>query len=175
MLFRSIMFSVANVSVASALRLMLKEIGLTFVVRDEVLLITTIEEAEYFLLNRVYPVADLVSHGDYTELLDLIKKTTALPKPGWCVDGGVGTVEPFSDSQVLVVSQTDEVHEQIEALLTTLRRARRMQGLSSSDLAFAPDVLNDHRESAPLPRRPLRPQRFVEPTNASWQVPVLHQ
>ncbi|MBM4002682.1 MAG: DUF1598 domain-containing protein [Planctomycetes bacterium] len=33
--------------------------------------------------------------ADFTSLIDLIKKTTGTPKPGWIDDGGVGTVEKF--------------------------------------------------------------------------------
>lgn len=35
------------------------------------------------------------NQADFTELMDLIKKTTGNPKPGWVDDGGVGTVEEF--------------------------------------------------------------------------------
>jgi hypothetical protein len=49
-----------GVSLRSALRLLLKELDLTYVVRDEVLLITTPDEAQSQLVTKVYPVADLV-------------------------------------------------------------------------------------------------------------------
>ena len=49
-----------GVSSKSALRLMLHELGLTYVIKDEVLLITTTEAAESKLSTRVYSVADLV-------------------------------------------------------------------------------------------------------------------
>ncbi|NLF72708.1 MAG: VWA domain-containing protein [Candidatus Anammoximicrobium sp.] len=49
-----------GISLRSALRLMLKDLGLTYVVKDEVLLITTPEEAESKLVTKVYPVGDLV-------------------------------------------------------------------------------------------------------------------
>jgi len=49
-----------GVSLRSALRLMLRELDLTYVIQDEVLLITTPEEAETKLTTKVYPVADLV-------------------------------------------------------------------------------------------------------------------
>jgi tetratricopeptide (TPR) repeat protein len=49
-----------GISLRSALRLMLKDLELTYVVRDEVLLITTPEEAESKLVTKVYPVGDLV-------------------------------------------------------------------------------------------------------------------
>lgn len=49
-----------GISLRSALRLMLHELGLTYLIKDEVLLITTPEEAENQLTTKVYPVADLV-------------------------------------------------------------------------------------------------------------------
>lgn len=49
-----------GVSLRSALRLMLRELDLTYMIENEVLLITTPEEAETRLSTKVYPVADLV-------------------------------------------------------------------------------------------------------------------
>ena len=49
-----------NITLRSALRLMLKQKQLTYVIRDEVMIITTPEEAESELVTKVYPVADLV-------------------------------------------------------------------------------------------------------------------
>ncbi|MGA7702882.1 MAG: hypothetical protein WCB27_25085, partial [Thermoguttaceae bacterium] len=49
-----------GISLRSALRLMLKKLNLTYLVDNEVLLITTPEEAENHLTTKVYPVADLV-------------------------------------------------------------------------------------------------------------------
>jgi uncharacterized membrane protein YgcG len=52
--------SLKGISLRSALRLMLRELDLTYVIRDEVLLVTTPEEVENHLTTKVYPVADLV-------------------------------------------------------------------------------------------------------------------
>jgi len=49
-----------GITLRSALRLILRDMDLTYVIRDEVLLITTPEEAESQLATKVYPVADLV-------------------------------------------------------------------------------------------------------------------
>ncbi len=49
-----------NITLRSALRLMLRELDLTYVIRDEVLLITTTAQAETIMTTKVYPVADLV-------------------------------------------------------------------------------------------------------------------
>ncbi len=49
-----------GISLRSALRLMLRDLGLTYLIKNEVLLITTPEEADNQLTTKVYPVADLV-------------------------------------------------------------------------------------------------------------------
>ena len=49
-----------GITLRSGLRLMLRELKLTYVIQDEVLLITTPETAEAHLTTKVYPVADLV-------------------------------------------------------------------------------------------------------------------
>ncbi|RCS54678.1 hypothetical protein DTL42_05995 [Bremerella cremea] len=52
--------NIEGISLRSALRLMLKELDLTYIVANEVLMITTQEEADSELITKVYPVADLV-------------------------------------------------------------------------------------------------------------------
>ncbi|NBP52496.1 MAG: hypothetical protein EBU70_15190, partial [Actinobacteria bacterium] len=52
--------NVSNVALRSALRLLLSDVDLTYIIKDEVLLITTKEKAEENLVVKVYPVADLV-------------------------------------------------------------------------------------------------------------------
>ena len=49
-----------GISLRSALRLTLREMDLTYVIKDEVLLITTPEVVDTMLTTKVYPVADLV-------------------------------------------------------------------------------------------------------------------
>ena len=57
---------------------LLKELDLTYVVRDEVLLITTPEEAESQLVTKVYPVGDLVNRGPKSlAALRLLKRIEA--------------------------------------------------------------------------------------------------
>ncbi|NMC19002.1 MAG: hypothetical protein GYA33_01170, partial [Thermogutta sp.] len=52
--------SLRGISLRSALRLLLRDLDLTYIIKDEVLLITTPEQADTDLLVKVYPVADLV-------------------------------------------------------------------------------------------------------------------
>src|SRR4029077_4314821 len=49
-----------NIALRSALKLMLKDHKLTYIIQDEVLIITTPEQAETQLVAKVYPVADLM-------------------------------------------------------------------------------------------------------------------
>jgi len=124
-----------GISLRSALRLMLRDLGLTYVVRDEVLVITTPEDAESTLLTRFYPVADLVlidpsepysrSNSDFQELIDLIQKTIA--PATWDTNGGQGAIDGSALAGALVVSQTNEIHEQIPGLLAGLRKVRDEQ------------------------------------------------
>jgi hypothetical protein len=50
----------AGITLRSALKIMLEPLELTYVIEDEVMKITTIEQAGLKLQTRVYPVADLV-------------------------------------------------------------------------------------------------------------------
>ncbi|MGI9176387.1 MAG: hypothetical protein ACR2IT_00850, partial [Pirellulales bacterium] len=52
--------NLSGISLRSALRLLLGNIDLTYLIKDEVLLITTKEKAQENLVVKVYPVADLV-------------------------------------------------------------------------------------------------------------------
>ncbi|HWB14424.1 MAG TPA: VWA domain-containing protein, partial [Pirellulales bacterium] len=52
--------SIKGITLRSALKLLLSELDLTYVIRNEVLMITSKTEAENLLSTRVYPVADLV-------------------------------------------------------------------------------------------------------------------
>jgi hypothetical protein len=55
-----ITMNLAGVSFRSAMRLMLDPLGLTYVIKNEVMLVTTKVKAEEDLITKVYPVADLV-------------------------------------------------------------------------------------------------------------------
>jgi hypothetical protein len=126
-------FSLQSVSLRSALRLMLRELDLVYQVDDEVLKITTAKESENALTMRVYPVGDFLesppnaagrlerSQG-LDRLLDLIESTVA-PNT-WEHVGGSGVLSPVEPWGLLVISQTEEVHEQVNRLLQTARRSR---------------------------------------------------
>ncbi len=147
-----------NVKVQTALRLILGELGLTFVTHDDVIMITTPEDAGSQLVTRVYDCRDLMKlpspvrrvkkmspapqqspigtpelpprvperkevgpDGGY-EIADLIDTITTTVMPdSWDEVGGPGSAADFKG--LLTVSQTQEVHEQIESLLNMLHKA----------------------------------------------------
>lgn len=65
------------------------------------------------------------SMADFDTLIDLITSTIA-PQT-WDAVGGPGSIEGFPTNLSLVVSQTQEVHEQIADLLDQLRRLQDLQ------------------------------------------------
>jgi hypothetical protein len=101
-----------------ALRPMLDDLDLTFVLRDESLVITTPEEADAGLITRCYAVQRLIEADDVDALIDAI--TTTVASDDWEHVGGPGAIDSIEG--VLGISQTREVHRQIEALLAALGR-----------------------------------------------------
>jgi general secretion pathway protein D len=65
------------------------------------------------------------SQADFDTLIDLITSTIA--PTTWDEVGGSGSVEGFDTNLSLVVSQTQDVHEQIADLLDQLRRLQDLQ------------------------------------------------
>jgi hypothetical protein len=119
-----------GISLRSALKLVLDEVQLKYVVHHGVLLITSTAKAESdeFMQTRCYPVEDLVLPEDdgcanFTSLNELLTATVATKS--WTDNGGTGTLFGFvaGNRPLLVVSQSEEVHEQIENMLEKLRKA----------------------------------------------------
>lgn len=125
-----------GISLRSALNLMLRELDLTWIIGDEVLLITTPEEAEMRLTVKAYDVADLVIcqkesgdlWADYGALIEVL--TTTVAPETWYDVGGAGsiTAAPFAGAEMLVIAQTSKVHEKIERLLEQLRAIAEQTG-----------------------------------------------
>ena len=122
----SITLQVQGISLKSALKLMLSQFSLTTVVEDEVLKITTKDAANVKLRTQVYDIHDVLRHSgpknepDFDSLIDLI--TNTLATQSWSAVGGPGAIDAFQPA-MLVISQTNEVHEQIEPLLAAIRKA----------------------------------------------------
>ena len=65
------------------------------------------------------------SMADFDSLIDLI--TSTVKPTSWDEVGGPGSIHPFPTNLSLVVSQTQEVHEEIVDLLEQLRRLQDLQ------------------------------------------------
>ena len=125
-------FAVSRISAKSAIALMLHALGLTAIVRYELLLLTTREEADNLLETRVYDVSDLVrgddgagiSRADLEPLMDSI--TECVSPITWDSVGGAGSIVALrvAGLGMLVVRQRGDVCEEIEALLAQLRAVR---------------------------------------------------
>lgn len=115
-------FAAQAPSARAALRQVLDPFDLTWTVRDECLLITTKDRAAESLTQRLYPIPCGVtvasSSLDFVSLIDLVMNT--IEPTTWNVVGGSGAIMILAEPPMLVVSQTEEVHDKIEALLGTL-------------------------------------------------------
>jgi hypothetical protein len=132
---------VKGLSCRTALRLLLDELDLAYLIRDQVLLITSKTEAENMLTTKVYPVFDLVVRPpdlpasrpglDFTSLIENIG--TNIAPTTWDEVGGPGAIQPFTNSAALVISQTTEVHEEIAEYLRAMREAGAAQKHQPTD------------------------------------------
>jgi hypothetical protein len=143
----------SGISLKSALNLLLRELGLTYSVQDEVLLITTRTESDQRLTTVVYDVSDLVEADrlqrqargevvleyDADPLIDAI--TAAVHPTSWQEVGGPGAICYVFGT--LVISQSYHVHEDVAKLLDHLRRvqAARPKQAQAGQPAADPNAL----------------------------------
>jgi hypothetical protein len=122
-----------DVSLRSALQLMLKKLQLVYIIQNEVLMITTPEEAESQFMTCVYDVRNLVekppepkgasASADYNPLVGEIEACVA--PDTWRENGkGAGDIRSVGPG-FLVIYQTSAVHEQISQMLAALRDMRQ--------------------------------------------------
>lgn len=131
-----------GVSLAAALRVVLSDVGLTWIVRDEVLTVTTREKAMENLVVVAYPLPRGFGDSrpaDFQSMIDLIQSTVAVAT--WDVVGGSGAIRPLEGAgePLLVVSQTSETHDEVENLL------RRVHERLLAEFTTGRPVLRVHR------------------------------
>ncbi len=129
---------VKDVSLRSALGLILRPLELAWMIRHESLMITTREEANANSKVRVYEVSDLVFGGlptqsivvadavpDFDSLIELIACMTA-PESWSEGTGPMSEIQglQYNGRNVLVIIQTDDVHLLIGDLLQSLRAVK---------------------------------------------------
>lgn len=120
-------FTANNVSLKNLFRLMLRDLDLTTATRDGAIQISTFEACEKNLVNRVYFLEGIgMAKGegevfDFDSLIQLVQTTVA--PDTWETLGGPSTMSPggIGNRPSVLVSTTDDVHAEIEALLKGLR------------------------------------------------------
>lgn len=125
--------TIKGITLESALDLMFSQLGLAWVIHDEVLLITSKAHAGEMIETRVYPVRDLLtgaaggfpgaSESDYDALIECLAEAAALHD---------GTPDPrairvYKPVGALVITRPMLVHYRIEKLLRALRQAAALQ------------------------------------------------
>lgn len=122
-----------GISLRSAIRLILHDLGLTYIIHEEVLLITTPENADARLLTEVYDVTDLVSVRDengkfWHDHDSLIRTIIATIQPRyWDSTGSINGIT-FGNTATLVVSHNEAAHDEIVALLARIRQVVKEHG-----------------------------------------------
>jgi len=115
----------SGITLRSGLKLLLEPKGLSYVVEDEVLKITTAEAATSHQLTRIYPVHDLASSSE-----ELKSLSEAIERGVGSVNWNRGefskiggTITPVLGTKALVIRQTYSAHEKVLELLDSLRAA----------------------------------------------------
>jgi hypothetical protein len=129
--------SVDGISLRSALRLILEDLDLTYVIQDEVLKITSKEKADEILTTRIYRVDDLLKRRvTIRELIDVVVAT--VQPDSWDESGGPGSIMPLAG--VLVVSQKLDCHEETADLLAALRLQLPKPAAAGDEEAASEDI-----------------------------------
>ncbi|MGC6441768.1 MAG: hypothetical protein ACON4H_03820 [Rubripirellula sp.] len=118
--------SIEEVSIRTMLTLLLTPLELTYRVDSEVLVFTTKDSAELNLVSRIYWLEGTgFPVGDMDSVIDVIQGT--LNPEFWEQLGGPGVIntltEGYGNRPAIIVSATQEVHRQIETLLTVMRES----------------------------------------------------
>jgi type II secretory pathway component GspD/PulD (secretin) len=113
---------ISGVTLQSALRLLLEPLGLTYLVEDEVLKITTQSKTSAKLITRTYPIGDLfTSRDDSAELVDALSCGLGLNPKG---DGQPKPIVVSTHSAALIARLSRSQNDQLLQLLRDLRDAR---------------------------------------------------
>ncbi len=116
-----------TVSLRTALRKVLGDLGLVYVVKDESIFVTTAVKARELMTTRTYYIGDLVNTGELSNgtrylpgiamkakaetaqaIVDMVKDT--IDPLSWLGNGGAGTIKFSPIGDALIVRQSAEVH-----------------------------------------------------------------
>jgi hypothetical protein len=120
----------AGITLRSALRLLLHDLELVYILEDEMLLITTKGIEKDTLSTKVYPVRDLLpkneqADGGTAENYQSLLAAIRCANPGlWQGSSPPGQVESVPSAAAIVVTHTEKTHEITAKLLAALRKAQ---------------------------------------------------
>ena len=158
----------------------LENIGLTYIVDHDVLLITTEEVAKATISTRVYDIHDFLAAesnldglGESDSAIVRAISTCVAPET-WSADGGTGSICLVPAAQSIVVTQTGDVHERITLLLADLRARLPTRGTAAQSESrpltriyrLVPPASGGDVTSADADRYVATIRRLVEPK--SW-------
>jgi hypothetical protein len=117
--------NVHNISLRSALRLMLNKLNLTYIIQNEVLHITTPSDVDAHLLTCVYDARPFLAATDDASVKSLMDTIVAcVSKDTWSRNGKGEAEIRFLKPGLLVISQTQDVHDEIASLLRAIQAMR---------------------------------------------------
>ena len=162
---------VASVRLKSALTLLLEPLNLDYVLKNEVLLVTSRSRAAGRATVATYAVADLL-HPDVSvvaELNGLCELDQQMIDPNsWGPVGGAGQIKANESTASLVVRQTQANHASIRELLETMRTLKAPRKDSAAQTNFKASSPN-------APRVPIAGAKTVPPIplhNPEWETPT---
>jgi hypothetical protein len=114
-----------DVTLRSALKIILTPLNLAAHIQDEVLMITSLPRAKGIRTVIAYKVGDLISQDEdgtknFDDLISLI--TTVIEPNSWQEVGGAGSIAANEPSMSLVIRQPRATHGEIQQLLSALRK-----------------------------------------------------
>ncbi len=105
-----------GVTLRTALQKVFRDLGLTYVIKDELIQVVTPAQASQITRTQVYYVGDLVSNAfQAAALIELIQSTVA--PQSWAVNGGTGTIAYDPVRGALIIKQTAEFHPVLSSVL----------------------------------------------------------
>lgn len=115
-----------GVRLRAVLHRILSEHSLTFAIRDEALLVTTLDGANSLLATKIHPAKDILPDVAEDELADhvtLLKTAVqSLDQAAWDDVGGPASASVYR--RQLVINAATEMQHKVHGLLTLLRAAR---------------------------------------------------
>ncbi len=117
-----------DISLRLGMKLILKPWDLAYYIEDGLVVVTSSEDAEQSMRTLHYPIRDLLNRdqpaASVVRVLQLV--TTTVAPDSWENVGGQGTISEYQG--VLVVRQTDSIHDQLAQVIDDLRTAISSSG-----------------------------------------------